>query len=81
MTILKTFLLTALFLTGTVISAIATGSSNIIKGPYNMGESGIVRYEDVYHPVVARKGMVSSQNAQATSIGVDILKAGGNAVD
>jgi gamma-glutamyltranspeptidase/glutathione hydrolase len=81
MTILKTFLLTALFLTGTGISAIATGSSNIIKGPYNMGESGIVRSEDVYHPVVARKGMVSSQNAQATSIGVDILKTGGNAVD
>ncbi len=32
-------------------------------------------------PVIARKGMVSSQERQASQIGVDILKAGGNAVD
>ncbi|MCZ8376645.1 MAG: gamma-glutamyltransferase [Beijerinckiaceae bacterium] len=32
-------------------------------------------------PVIARKGMVSSQERQASQIGVEILKAGGNAVD
>ncbi|MEW6995077.1 gamma-glutamyltransferase [Colwelliaceae bacterium MEBiC 14330] len=52
-----------------------------IHGPYNMGSAGIVRYQDVFHPVVGRKGMVSSQNAQASQVGVDILAAGGNAID
>jgi gamma-glutamyltranspeptidase / glutathione hydrolase len=32
-------------------------------------------------PVVANNGMVVSQEAQATRIGVDVLKRGGNAVD
>jgi gamma-glutamyltranspeptidase/glutathione hydrolase len=32
-------------------------------------------------PVLGAHGMVSSQEAQATRVGVDILKAGGNAVD
>jgi gamma-glutamyltranspeptidase / glutathione hydrolase len=33
------------------------------------------------HPVVARNGMVATQEKRATHIGVEILKAGGNAVD
>ena len=49
--------------------------------PYNMGKTGIVRYEDVFHPVVAKHGIVSSQNKLATKVGVDILKKGGNAMD
>ena len=32
-------------------------------------------------PVLAKHGMVASQEARATRIGVDVLKAGGNAVD
>jgi gamma-glutamyltranspeptidase/glutathione hydrolase len=32
-------------------------------------------------PVVAKNGMVASQEKRATRVGVDILKAGGNAVD
>lgn len=32
-------------------------------------------------PVVAAHGMVASQEARATRVGVDILKAGGNAID
>lgn len=36
---------------------------------------------DVFHPVIARNGMVASEQELATQIGVDILKAGGNAVD
>src|SRR3954469_3370014 len=33
------------------------------------------------HPVLARNGMVATQEKRATHIGVEILKAGGNAVD
>src|SRR4051794_1197510 len=33
------------------------------------------------HPAFARHGMVASQEARATRIGVDVLKRGGNAVD
>ncbi|XTZ38694.1 gamma-glutamyltransferase [Salmonella enterica] len=36
---------------------------------------------DIFHPVVAKQGMVASVDATATRVGVDILKEGGNAVD
>lgn len=36
---------------------------------------------DVFHPVEASNGMVATEQALATQIGLDILKAGGNAVD
>ena len=36
---------------------------------------------DVFHPVVAKRGMVASEQALASEVGVDILKAGGNAID
>ncbi|MEF8688898.1 UNVERIFIED_CONTAM: gamma-glutamyltransferase [Comamonas sp. A-3] len=36
---------------------------------------------DVFHSVIAKNGMVASEQELATQIGVDILKAGGNAVD
>jgi len=36
---------------------------------------------DVFHPVVAKQGMVASVDETATRVGVDILKQGGNAVD
>ena len=36
---------------------------------------------DRFHPVFAAQGMVASQEALATNIGVDILARGGNAVD
>lgn len=35
----------------------------------------------IHHPVWAKSGMVASQEAVATKIGLDILKQGGNAVD
>lgn len=36
---------------------------------------------DTFHPVKAQHGMVTSVDAMATRVGVDILKQGGNAVD
>ena len=36
---------------------------------------------DLFHPVTSQNGMVASQEAVATSVGVEILKKGGNAVD
>lgn len=44
-------------------------------------DAGIYSDMDRVHPVYAAHGMVASQEAQATRIGVDILKRGGNAVD
>ncbi|MEJ2541592.1 MAG: gamma-glutamyltransferase, partial [Gemmatimonadota bacterium] len=35
----------------------------------------------IHHPVVGRRGMVATQNAAATRVGVEILEQGGNAVD
>ena len=34
-----------------------------------------------FHPVIARNGMVASQEKHATRVGVEILRQGGNAVD
>jgi len=36
---------------------------------------------DIFHPVVARNGMVATEQELASRIGLDILKSGGNAVD
>ena len=36
---------------------------------------------DIHHPVFARNGMVASQEARATRIGVEVLAQGGNAID
>jgi gamma-glutamyltranspeptidase / glutathione hydrolase len=44
-------------------------------------QAPIITSEARFLPVVARHGMVASQEKLATRIGVDILKAGGNAVD
>ncbi|MFT0532040.1 gamma-glutamyltransferase [Castellaniella hirudinis] len=36
---------------------------------------------DIFHPAVARRGMVVSEQALASQAGLDMLRAGGNAVD
>jgi gamma-glutamyltranspeptidase/glutathione hydrolase len=41
----------------------------------------ILDYDAVNHPVIARGGMVASQNAVASKVGAAILARGGNAVD
>ncbi len=44
-------------------------------------QNAIFSSKDRFHPVFAENGMVATQEAVATRIGVDILKRGGNAVD
>ena len=41
----------------------------------------IIRYNSIHHPVIAPNGMVVTQNALATEVGIEILKQGGNAID
>jgi gamma-glutamyltranspeptidase / glutathione hydrolase len=36
---------------------------------------------DIFHPVIAENGMVSSQESYATEAGLAVLKEGGNAID
>jgi len=43
--------------------------------------SPIIDYESRFHPVIARNGMVSSQERMASEVGLQVLKEGGNAVD
>ncbi len=38
-------------------------------------------YKETVHPILAKKGMVSTQNKLATYVGLNILKKGGNAID
>ncbi|HZD25749.1 MAG TPA: gamma-glutamyltransferase, partial [Alphaproteobacteria bacterium] len=44
-------------------------------------QTAILSERERIHPVFAPHGMVSSQEAVATRIGVDILRQGGNAID
>ena len=41
----------------------------------------IISYNTIHHPTIAKNGMVVTQNALATQVGLDILKQGGNAID
>lgn len=57
-------------------SALADITSNKINQ-----DQAIYSQMAIHHPVWAKHGMVASQEALATKIGVDILKQGGNAID
>jgi gamma-glutamyltranspeptidase/glutathione hydrolase len=46
-----------------------------------LAEPALFSPRDRIHPVFARNGMVVTQEALASEIGLDILKQGGNAVD
>ena len=46
-----------------------------------VAEPAIFSPRDRIHPVFAPNGMVVSQEARASEIGLDILKKGGDAVD
>ncbi len=52
-----------------------------VTGAPRAQQAAILSGQDIHHPVFAANGMVASQEAQATRIGVEILRQGGNAID
>ena len=72
-----------------ILTVVAIASATLVTWPSSgqgqastLGQSApINEYNAIHHPVVGRNGMVSSQNAEATRVGVEILERGGNAVD
>ena len=62
---------------GAVIAALLLASGAAVSAR----DASIFSGRDIFHPVHALHGMVSTQEVTATHVGVDILKRGGNAVD
>ena len=62
--------------TGFVIALLLICSDYVVAR-----DTALLSARDIFHPVFARHGMVSTPEATATGIGVDILEKGGNAVD
>jgi gamma-glutamyltranspeptidase/glutathione hydrolase len=52
-----------------------------LPGQLRAQEQAIISALDIVHPVFAENGMVASQEALASRIGVEVLQKGGNAVD
>ncbi len=65
--IIKTLLLLALYL--------------LAFQPNISCQSAIYSKNAIHHPIQAKKGMVASQHAEATKVGLKILEDGGNAID
>ncbi len=62
-------------------ASIAISVLAVAIGPAPAQDAPIYSLKDRFSPVTARNGMVASQEAVATRVGVEILKKGGNAVD
>ena len=60
----------------TALAFMAAGSAGV-----RAQDAAIYSALDLVHPVYGKSGMVASQEALATEIGLDVLKNGGNAVD
>ena len=63
-----------------VVAALTTAAI-LTTGTLSAQQSAIYSNRDLIHPVYAANGMVASQEALATEIGVEVLKNGGNAID
>ncbi len=63
------------------IVILALCASLLAPAPRGAQDRVVVSPLDLVHPVHATNGMVATQEALATRIGVDILERGGNAVD
>lgn len=62
-----------------IVGALCLGLSTAM--PVMAQEAAIYSGTDRVHPVYAHNGMVSAQEAVAAQVGLDILEAGGNAID
>lgn len=45
------------------------------------GQTPIYDAATIHHPIIGQNGMVSTQHLEATKVGLEILKKGGNAID
>lgn len=73
-----------LFCISLLLTACSTGGQYSGAGNASatkQSSGAVLRYDSVHHPVIARGGMVVSQNELATYVGQQILADGGNAVD
>ena len=65
-------------------SSLATSAAPLAVTQSTSAQAAAATYDvgmEIFHPVQAKNGMVASEQELATQIGLDILKAGGNAVD
>lgn len=65
----------------TAFSALALVLTPIGASEVFAQKKQLLEYPSIHSPTVGEKGMVVSQNAIATRVGVEILRKGGNAVD
>jgi len=66
---------------GPALFCVALFAISLLPGPTAAQEAAIYSSLDRLHPVYATQGMVATQEARATRIGLEVLKNGGNAVD
>ncbi|UYU33761.1 gamma-glutamyltransferase [Siccibacter colletis] len=64
-----------------IVMLTAGGSFSVTAAPTAPAPVSYGVEKDIFHPVEAHNGMVSTVDATATRVGVEILKQGGNAVD
>ncbi|WP_288063470.1 gamma-glutamyltransferase [Rodentibacter caecimuris] len=75
----KKILLAGLFTSVISLSQVSWASNSALTT-----NTASARYDsstDIFQPIYAKNGMVASEQAIATQVGVEILKQGGNAVD
>jgi gamma-glutamyltranspeptidase/glutathione hydrolase len=56
-------------------------SIKIVTGNAVAQEFPIHSSDDIFHPIIAKNGMIATQEDLATQAGLEVLKEGGNAVD
>jgi gamma-glutamyltranspeptidase/glutathione hydrolase len=65
----------------TLTSAALAGVLVLAVAPAVAQQSAVYSERDLVHPVYGRSGMVATEEAAATRIGLEVLQRGGNAVD
>ena len=67
--------------TTSLVVTLGLALSSIAVDGARAQQAAIFSNRDLVHPVYGTSGMVASQEAVATAVGLDVLKNGGNAVD